>query len=144
MMLFVRMKTLAKAAVLALVLAGCNYPAEASYVTESPPPATNQHPVLGATTSLVVTESAGTGVVFLVYDPTRFDGTDVANRARSLDESIVKVLPATSEGTVHYGAPEYTGPVFVLVGVKPGEALIEVSRDGDISDRVGVRVVAQE
>lgn len=138
------LKRYGRALLLALLLAGCGYPPEAGYVTESPPPATDQNPALGATQSLVVTESAGTGVVFLVYDPSRFSGTDIATRAKSLDETIVRVLPATSEGTVQYGAPDYTGPVFVLVGVAPGVAEVEVSHDGEHSGRVGVRVVAQE
>jgi hypothetical protein len=132
------------AAVFLALLTGCGYPPEAGYVTESPPPATNQDPALGATEALVVTESTATGVVFLVYDPSTFSGNRVANQAFSLDETIVRVLPATSEGTIQYGSPSYTGPVYVLVGVSPGVAEIEVSRDGENAGRVGVRVVAQE
>lgn len=132
------------AALLLALLCGCGYPPEAGYVTESPPPATNQDPALGATEALVVTESAATGVVFLVYDPSTFSGNRAANQAYSLDETIVRVLPASSEGTIQYGAPSYTGSVFVLVGVSPGVAEIEVSRDGKNAGRVGVRVVAQE
>jgi hypothetical protein len=132
------------AALFLALLAGCGYPPEAGYVTESPPPATNQDPVLGATEALVVTESTATGVVFLVYDPSAFSGNRVANEAYSLDETIVRVVPATSEGTIQYGAPHYTGTVFVIVGVSPGVAEIEVSRNGENAGRVGVRVVAQE
>jgi hypothetical protein len=138
------MKTLGILIGAALLLVGCGYPPDAGYVTESPPPATNQEPGLGATEALVVTENAATGVVFLVYDPSRFTGNDLGNRAKSLDESVVRVLPATSEGTIQYGSPDYTGPVFVLVGVAPGVTEIEVSRNGEHAGRVGVRVVAQE
>jgi hypothetical protein len=125
-------------------LVGCGYPPEAGYVTESPPPSPDAVPALGATEDLFVTENAATGVVFLVYDPSTFSGTRVANRAQSVDESIVRLIPATSQGTIQYGSPDYTGQIYVLVGVAPGDSEIEVSRNGDHAGRVSVHVTAQE
>lgn len=129
--------------VLCGLLAGCGYPPEAGYVTDSPPPATNQGYGTQAVQELTVTQSAATGVVFLVYAPETFSGTRPATDAKSLDETVLRVLPATSEGTVDYGSPDYTGRVFVLVGVNAGTADVEVSRNGGDTGRLRVTVVPQ-
>jgi hypothetical protein len=131
------------ALLLSAVLAGCGYPPTAGYVTESPPPASDAELDYAGAYDLVVTENAATGIVFLVYAPETFSGTRAATAARSLDDSIVRVVPATSEGNVQYGSPDYTGQVFVLVGVAPGTTEIEVSRNGGDTGSLGVRVVAQ-
>lgn len=132
-----------KRAIFALLLIACGYPPSAGYVTESPPPATDQNLVGVVEDDVTITEGAATGFVFLVYAPSTFSGTRPATDVRSLDDSIVRVLRSTEEGTVQYGSPSYTGRVFVLVGQKPGVADVEVSRNGDDTDRLRVTVVAQ-
>ena len=134
----------ALAAALALAAAGCEDAAPvAGLVTEPPPPATTET-YRYAVDAIQVTASTAEGVVFLVYDPSKFSGTAVATDARSLDDTLVRVEPTTRESTVQYGAPHYTGRVFTVYGVSPGKTEIEVFQDGASAGRMPVTVLAQE
>jgi hypothetical protein len=127
----------------ALLVSACGYPPVAGYVTDPKPPATAEED-MGAAYQLEVTASTATGVVFLAYDASKFSGDTPASDARSLDESVVRVLPATSERTIHYGSPDYTGRVFVLYGVRPGNTSIEVFNGKDSAGIIPVTVVPQD
>jgi hypothetical protein len=118
-------------------------PPSAGYVTEPKAPASDDG-ALGAVDALEVTVDTAAGVVFLAYDPGAFSGTSPGTDARSLDESIVRVIPTTRDGTVKYGAGSYTGRVFVLYGVSPGTTAVEVFLDGKSARTMPVTVLPQE
>jgi hypothetical protein len=142
------MRALGRAAAVVLVgalVAACDHPPVAGYVTAPVPPATSDASRDGEGDDAVeVAEGSATGFLFLVYDPDDATGDSVANEARSTDERVARVLPASSSGTARFGGPSYTGRVFVVVGAAAGEAEIEVSRDGAHTGRVGVRVLPQD
>jgi hypothetical protein len=127
----------------ALFVCACDRPPVAGYVTVPKPPATAEND-MGAAYELEVASSTATAVVFLAYDPSEFSGDTPASDARSLDDSIVRVERATSERTIHYGSPDYTGRVFVLYGVRPGNTSIEVFNDGESAGIIPVTVVRQD
>jgi hypothetical protein len=128
----------------AIALIGCDrYPPVAAYVTDPPPPA---KPVddLGASDELPLTVGTATGVVFLVNDQSTFSGTRPGDEARSLNDGVVRVLPTTDDASVSYGSPRYTGKVFVLYGVAPGDTSIEIFEEGQSMGIISIHVLPQE
>lgn len=83
-----------------------------------------------------------TAVIFVVHQTS---GAHVATEARSLDETIAKVVPTSVEHDVSVpGLHDTLGQVFIIYGVAPGEADIEVSRDGEDQGTVQVFVGDQD
>ena len=122
---------------LGLLSAGCDDFATYAYF-EDP-----YHDDRGRQGELELAEGTAVSVVFLVSHRSDFDGVASGTDASSADEGIVRLGRSTREGTVHEGAGEVTGHVFVIEGVTPGETEIDVSEDGDPKGTIHVTVLPQ-
>jgi hypothetical protein len=138
-----RVQSLLAAAIALLTVACDRYPPTAGYVTEPPPPATPRIDI-GTSNEVDVTEHTAVGIVFLVNDKSTFSGTRPGTAARSLDEGVARVVPTTRTSTVNEGAGSYTGPVFVVDGVGPGDTAIEVFENDESMGTIPVHVLVQE
>jgi len=130
------------ALLLSLLVAACGYPPSFDYVTDPKPPASQ-----GITSSggLEVTADTAMAVVFRAYDPGKFSGESPADDARSLDESIVRVVRTTSDHTIDPEGPHpFTARAFVVYGVHPGTTQIEVFLDGESNGVIPITVLAQD
>ena len=128
----------ALALALGLLSAGCDDFASYAYFE------TANHDDQGSQSSnLEIAEGTAVSVVFLVSHRSDFDGVAAGTAASSADEGIVRVRPSNRDGTVHEGAGEVSGRVFVIEGVTPGESTIGVSEDGDAKGTIRVKVVPQ-
>ena len=81
----------------------------------------------------------------VVFVANQTSGPHPATEAHSLDESIVKVVPSTIERpTEGEGLDNDPGKIFLIYGVSPGEAMIEVFRDGEDVGPWPIVIVGQD
>lgn len=130
---------------LALGAGGCDDWIEHAYVDPPVPPATA--PARSSTSAIEVTEGTASRVVLWQFDQSGFamkDRVKAVTRVRSRDERTARVASTMDRAPLGTDRDhDLSGPVFLVVGVAPGDAVLDVEVGGEHVGTAEVHVLAQ-